>query len=141
MAIHHRSFPHRRKFLKDCGRLAPGCLVPGCLGSALAPQRAMAGSVDTSGQRVAGFQPADAAAPSIRGTCRETLYQDRDSCIYLVELDSGEHTLGLGPANLESVTQWQAPQLVEGNIPSVVCHVDLEPQVRATLESHLAKVD
>ena len=114
----------RRRFLQDCGKLAPSCVLLGYAGGLATGQ---SGTTKTS-------------APSLAGTCRETLYRDQDSCIYVVELDDGEYTIGFGPPDLDPVARWEQPELIAGQVPTVVCHADLQPAARARLAGLLEHI-
>ena len=114
----------RRKFLKDCGSLPPTCALA----------TIVAGLVNPEGP----FHDSHADRKFV-GRCEEVIYQDANACAYLVELNGGDYTIGFGPPNLGSVSDWEQPELIAGHIPSVVFHRQLRQTQRTKLEKLLPR--
>ena len=115
----------RRNFIAGCGRLVARCTLFGCAGSLIVSSKHCLN---------------DGLSLSLTGICREELYRDADSCIYIVELANGECTIGFGPANLETESTWESSDRVEGHVPSVIYHRELGNAARTRLDKKLAGI-
>ena len=127
MARHRQEKLDRRTFMRNCTMFA-ACGV--LLDAAKGPVGAHLVNPGTAGNR-----------DMCIGNCMEVMYQDADSCAYLVELSSGDLIIGFGPPNLDRIAFWEPPELVNGDIPSVIFHPMLPQSGRAKLENllpHLA---
>ena len=123
----------RRSFVKRCGLLLPGAVFLGVAGWYRASASTKSGLIYKNNDR-------DKNNDQLYGKIAEVIYEDNDSSAYLVELKNGEHVIGFGPPQLDLVSFWERPELVNGIIPSVICHPDLPQSSRRKLARLLDRI-
>ena len=112
-----RQLGERRSFFRRCGILLPGSLFSI---SQISPEQS---------------EPPNASpdAKLLEGEIVETVYEQSGAASYLVELEDAAMVLGLGPQGLFGLTFWETPNLIQGNLPSILFHSQLDSANRQKL--------